>query len=252
MQVSAAGTGSPVPDFPVRLEPPGAISIHPPGASPPHDSVAIQPGLIEAHRLLADLSEAIARGDTPRAVAVLTEFLHHNPQNTADMVMNQILPAIHPDAKELVHTITIAARTEAVRVVDAAQATVAAAVWHPHGLDSAAVLAVAQRFIDSGQLANYIRAAELGRMVMRHYQAAPRVSPHRRFLPGFLNAIWRTAPMLVLLLGWLTAGIAGFALSLLLRLSPGTVATGFEIWAVGFLVLVGLQFVIKTARATRH
>ena len=58
--------------------------------------------------------------------------------------------------------------------------------------------------------------------------------------------------MLVLLLGWLTAGIAGFALSFLLRLSPGTVEAGVAIWALGFLLLVGLRFVIKTIRANRY
>ena len=247
MQVSAAETGSPVPEFPLRLALPGAISTLPTTAAPLHDSVAIQPGLLEAHRLIGHLTEAVALGDMPRATAALTEFIHHNPEHAVSLVMNQAPVTIQPELQELVHRVTTDARLDAVRVVDAAQATVAAAAWHPHGLDSTEVLAVAQRFIESGQLANYIRAAELGQMVMARYKTAPRVRPRRRFVAK----MWRRAPMLVLLLAWLTAGVVGFALSFLLRLSAGSVDTGFGVWAVGFLVLVGLQFIIKTARANR-
>ncbi len=187
----------------------------------------------------------------PHAMAALTEFIHHGPEHTGDMLMSQTLAAIQPEAREFVHGVTLTARTEAVRLVEGAQATIAAAAWHPHGLDSTEILAVAQRYIESGQLGNYIRAAELGQMVIGRYRIAPRVRPRRRSFPRFLYGMWRAAPMLALLLAWLIAGLAAFAVSFILRLSPGNVGTGFEIWAVGFLVLVGLQFVIKTARADR-
>ena len=158
LQVSATQErGRQSPDSSVRLELPGAFPTHPKTASPLHDSVTIQPGVLEAHRLLSQLTEALALKDAPRAMAALTEYIHHNPERDVTLLMNQTLAAIRPELQGLVHRVTTDARLDAVRLVDAAQAAVTAAAWLPHGPDSTEVLAVAQRFIETGQLANLSR-----------------------------------------------------------------------------------------------
>ena len=64
---------------------------------------------------------------------------------------------------------------------------------------------------------------------------------------AFLKNLWRRAPLLLLLLGWLAGGVAGGSLVALLRsdLPPSTVSWFFEVWALGFLALVGFGFYMR-------
>jgi hypothetical protein len=65
-------------------------------------------------------------------------------------------------------------------------------------------------------------------------------------LPPRVQAMWRRAPLLVLLLGWLVLGITGGLGWLAIReISPEAASSGdlgFEIWGLGFLALVGFGF----------
>jgi hypothetical protein len=101
-----------------------------------------------------------------------------------------------------------------------AQSAVALAASFATTPDQTAVIEFARRLIETGDSVNYARAAEIAGLV--------KATPLR---------IWQRAPLLVLLAGWFVAGIA---------IAPFSV----ELWAGGFLALVGLQFVL-TVRGRR-
>lgn len=213
--------------------------------------------------LLQTAHAAAAHNDIPRALAALGEYVNHNPEHASAILSFPSLSSIQSEAKELLHNMTLEARTEAVRLVGAAGMVVDAATRHPQGVDGGAVLAVAERFIESGQLANYIRAAELSQAVIAFYNGAPPEvawNLARRKQPAakagrrpFLNwaaAMWRKVPLLVLLLGWTALGVAGGSIAWMVRvmggeLNPSTLQTGFDMWAIGFLALVVLQFIMR-------
>ena len=129
--------------------------------------------------------------------------------------------------------------------------------------DPQAVLAVANQFIETGQLANYLRATELGRVVFARYEEplpvpaiirserAARQRELRLFMSGAIARLWRRAPLLVLLTGWLLMGaIAGIFLRVS-NVPADESARAFNIWAIGFLALVVFQFVATIRGALR-
>jgi hypothetical protein len=273
LDVSAAGTGSPVPESLVRVNAPGETTSPPAvvGGSAIHEDSAgtflqllatpnIQALLhgIETHRfapepaalegLLNAAVSAVASHDLPRAIAALAEHIGRNPEQAAGLANSSSLGPIQGEVRELVHRVTAEARTEAVRLVAAAGAAVDAAARHPEQLNGPAVLEVAERFIESGQLANYIRAQELGSAVISFYGAERRRSDRaeRRLGLEWVARVWLRVPLLVLLAGWLALGVVCGALALLLRFDAGTVQDWFEFWGVGFLALVVIQFFVRS------
>ena len=150
-----------------------------------------------------------------------------------------------------------------------------------------ALLQVAHRLYDAGGYTNYVRSADLAQTIvnpsaiayspfLEQYAASLATKPasapvrpeneeilpkkpalptagqafeviRRSALPR-LQILWYRAPLLVLLLGWLTIGlIAGPAVILLRSLWPETwpaslVDFGFEVWGIGFLALVCFGF----------
>ena len=80
------------------------------------------------------------------------------------------------------------------------------------------------------------------------------ISALRRHLLELIRTLWQRVPLLVLLAGWFALGMMGAAVSLLARvagasLSPATVEAGFELWGMGFLALVVLQFCLSVRHA---
>jgi hypothetical protein len=245
VHVSAAGTGPPILDALVGASTPATNAL--PGTSDDSVGPLLQllaaPHLhdllhsIDAHRLSEDpaalesllqsAGAAAAHHDVPRALAILTEYINRNPEHAALLPASPALLPIQGEVKELLRNITDGARIDAVRLIGAAGLAVDAAAKHPEGLDGAGVVAAAERFAESGQLVNYFRAAELSQAVIAFYGGtAPPVWPAAR--------LWRKVPVLVLLVAWLGLGV----IMLLLRFNAAVV----EVWGVGFLVLVVLQF----------
>jgi hypothetical protein len=267
LDVSAAGTGSPILDSLVRLNEPGATSTPATAtAGPSGDSVASLLQLlstpqihdllhsIDMHRsqqepavldsLLQTAGAAVAHHDVPRALAVLAEYINRNPEHAAVLSTSQSLLPIQGEVKELLRNITQDARTGAERLIVAASLVVDGATKHPDGLNAAGVLAVAERFAESGQLVNYFRAAELGEAVIALYNGTPvNIALDKSF--GRAVRLWRRVPVLVLLVGWFALGVAGGLIAVLARVATSTVEAGVEVWGVGFLVLVVLQFWIS-------
>jgi hypothetical protein len=155
----------------------------------------------------------------------------------------------------LLHRITADAKTAAERQIDGAREAVDRAQSRAPDLDGTAVLLIAARFVETGQLANYFRASELAAAVITRYAKHARSGRAdqadseaiRRKVPE----LWRRVPLLVLLLGWLAAGAIVGAATLLFRLagmqllSPAAVETAFEFWGAGFLALVLFQFYVS-------
>ena len=81
--------------------------------------------------------------------------------------------------------------------------------------------------------------------------ALSRQPPLRMRLYAIVGRIWKRAPLLLLLIGWLLSG--GFAGLLVktLDVSDYRTAPAFKIWAIGFLALVVFQFVATIRGALR-
>ena len=136
----------------------------------------------------------------------------------------------------------------------------------PDGLNPHAVLTLANQFIESGQVPGYLRAAELGRVVISWYEGpfpgsmTPPVSPSNRGRAGHagqssdgffakLKNLWRRAPLLILLIAWLLAGLIPGLIVRMVDVPAFETALPFDIWALGFLVLVAVQFILTIRRS---
>ena len=286
MDVSPTGTGSPNFDSLLRLNGPGKPST-PVEAS---DSVGrLLPVLstpeiqrfLEAQRfpqdaavldgLLQTAGSAATHRDVARALAALAEYINRNPEHASTLPASPLLRPIQGDVRELVRRITLDAKTEAVLLIGTAARIVDTAARHPEKLDGPGALTIAERLVETGQLANYFRASELSQAVIAFYaRTVPDAAPgpatarrlnadksERRPVRRLVARWWGRVPMLVLLVGWFTSGAAWGGIVLLARavgvelVSPSTVEAAFEIWGVGFLALVVLQFRITVRGLVR-
>lgn len=262
--MSAAGTGSP------DLTPPVANTLLSitglPGLSPHsrsgHDGVSVSLDLLTSApilnllqivegRVFPDGSQHIESVRTP-SHSPIDGLYSHPAQPAPDSVRG-----------------TFDTRDSAEKLVARATHTIETAGVHgqriPNDLDPRAVIALANQFIATGQLPNYLRAAEIGRVVISWYDEASPVSVgfdaktilrnrHPSLgmrLYGIVARMWRRAPLLVLLIGWLLSG--GFAglVAKVMDVPDYRTAPAFKIWATGFLALVVFQFVATIRGAFR-
>jgi hypothetical protein len=158
----------------------------------------------------------------------------------------------------------IDARDAALKSLDKAANVIETGGVHghhiPENLDPQTVLALATRMIETEQYPNYLRAAELGNTIVTWYEgplpdvpisrpvpieAADKIPPARsiaatpRKWTQATARLWRRAPVLVLLIGWLLAGVIVANISA-------------KAWALGFPALVALQFVLSIRGAWRR
>ena len=149
------------------------------------------------------------------ALSAVNEILHRQ----VDAPLPRLAAHLASEAKsEAMKTLTIAA-------------PLAHATHMPH--ETPAVLALANQFIETGQYVNYVRANQLGGLVIAwsHIPGPPdHVEQNIARAVSRIAALWRRAPLLVLFIGWLLMGVV------LVPLDP-------KLWATGFLALVGAQFV---------
>ncbi len=209
-----------------------------------HTRNAHSPQLFEG--LLSTAVAAVRTHDIHGALSAIAEMVKLHPEHAAELAHGEAgLAPIRGEVNHLFERLTLAARMEAVQTLAAAATVVPA-----RDLASVSVIATGERFLESGTLLNYVRATELGQSVLVLY-------PVRAKAPSgldlrWLRAMWRRVPLLVLLAGWFVIGLIGGIISLMGRtVGSGPVSAGpVEVWAVGFLVLVGFQFVV-TVRNNR-
>jgi hypothetical protein len=157
-----------------------------------------------------------------------------------------------------------AAKDAALKSLDKAAHAIESGGIHgahvPVDLDPRTVLALATRMIETQQYPNYLRAAELGNTIVTWYEGPlPDVPVTRRVSMEATEKIrrarssaaaprrwtqttarlWRRAPVLVLLIGWLVAGVIVANISA-------------KAWALGFPALVALQFILTIRGAFRR
>jgi hypothetical protein len=194
--------------------------------------LAQDPAVID--RLLHTAITAAAQHDHPGAVASMRELITIHPERGAALIHEPALAPIRHELKEMLQQMAGTAKMEAEHAL--AAATLAAQTAGPTPYIEN-VLAIAQRFIAAGELVNFVRATELTRTVLNDHGIP--VPPKKATLQR-LTSVLRRAPLLVVMLAWLLVGIAGWLMDL----------KGGEIWALGFLALVGFQFYtsIRNAR----
>jgi hypothetical protein len=149
---------------------------------------------------------------------------------------------------------------------------------------------LARQLFEAGGYPNYVRSAELAQTVLQsaYWEAfipqAPPLSPAQQALidsdinsdiggalspapplwktlceeaPVVLRVLWQRAPLLVLFFAWLTIGSAAGLFYALMRIfSPAASLrslgdTGFSLWALGFLALVGFGFYARLRNRSR-
>jgi hypothetical protein len=225
-------------------------------------------------RALANLNEIAALD--PRTIAVLAPDEVLQPiRPEVDQLLNRLTTVAKMDAEGWL--------TQADQALETPGHT-AITDWQTK---PATLLEAAHRLYESGGYTNYVRSADLAQTLvdpaavayspfLEEYAASlatkaadPAIRPENEELlpkkPALPSAaetftalrgaamprvqvLWNRAPLLVLLLGWLTAGlIAGPAAILLRGLWPeiwpaSLVDFGFEVWGIGFLALVCFGF----------
>jgi hypothetical protein len=279
------GTASPgvprgtdtLPDDPASVEMPlpGMPSVSPRPALPEIS----QPIAALPTELLRAVLSAATQGDAAGAMDRLAEFAARNPLQLESLRSEPALAPVRAEVEHLVSRLTSIARLDAAtRLEHAAQLTEAANSTNLPGWDAApeTVLQIANRFFDSGRHDNYVRAAQVAQVLIDIYETAPVAmyrplierAHSRRPRPGPVTArrgwaaarrqilprvrkLWLRAPLLILLLGWFSLGIAGALTLLILRsISPGNapaalISAGFDLWGIGLLALVGFGFYIR-------
>jgi hypothetical protein len=232
VNVSAAGGGSPSPD-PGLVRALDMLS----GAREPH-SLSSSHSHVKTDSFSASLGEL----STPamlHLLQVVEDHLHTHPaQASRESAGSMMLDARDAAASSVIkaaHAINMGGdRSHAI----------------PNSLDPRNVLALANQFIGTGQVANYLRAEELGRLIVSWYDGPLPAVPfaaERSLNPRFrtsLKKLWRRAPLLGLFIGWLMTGVVAGLFLRILSVPAYKTALPFEVWGVGFLVLVVFQFVV--------
>lgn len=235
--------------------------------------------------LTKDTTSALAQGDRTRALANLNEIAALDPRTIAVLAPDEVLQPIRPEVDQLFHRLTTVAKLDAEGLLsqaDQALETPGRTVAIDWQTKPATLLEVAHRLYDCGGYTNYVRSADLAQTIVnpaavayspfleqytapvaaKPAEAIEEILPNKPILPSAadtfkalrgaamprVQVLWNRAPLLVLLLGWLTTGlIAGPAAILLRTLWPETwpaslVDFGFEVWGIGFLALVCFGF----------
>jgi hypothetical protein len=238
-------------------------------------------GLMEGPRLTQDpvlleglLRTAIAAVDAhdlAGALAAITTLVTLNPERGAQLVSQETsLIPIRVEVKDLLQRLALSAKAEAEHTLAAASLAIeTGTAREPRpAIDPTEVLAIAQRLLETGQHINFVRAAELAQTACSYYilpapvpevRLAQRPSagnpfrdlPRSRQAFRQMKAMWRRAPVLLLLLGWFSVGLIGGFISLIGRAAGwGPLnSTVIAIWAVAFLVLIVFQFFATTMKA---
>jgi hypothetical protein len=243
--------------------------------------LALDPKVLD--ELLETAASAAAERDVPRALSKLSELVTLDPERGAALVNEALsgqspLVSIHAEVEMLLQRLAISAKADAHQTL--AAAFHAQDLAGPHQIrggepDPRIVLSIAERLADSGPHINYVRAEELGKFVVAYYDfAAPRTAggkavptqprgairttpPRRANWIAQLLAMWRRAPLLLLLLAWFALGLAVGILTIIARTTglasadSSVIALGFELWGLGFPALVGFGFYRSIRRLRR-
>lgn len=234
--------------------------------------------------LLRAAVAAAAEGDGNRAMGHLAELAVMSPRRAETLESLASLSSIRDPVERLVSRLHATAKVDAeAQLTQAAKLMESGArELVVREIRAENLILIAGRLLDAGGYANAVWSAELSRLVIEPRLSAPIAVPlpppvkdadenedDRRPAAGggILTAIrsiwaglqlksrarrmWLRAPLLALLLAWFAAGLAGGVFSMLVRnywpgvLPAALVAGGFDLWGLGFLVLVAIGFYMR-------
>jgi hypothetical protein len=224
--------------------------------------------LVEGAAREAGTAREPSRTDDPRALApadhltVSFDALTAAPlQHLLQTIEQKLFPPSATTLQDVGAPAVADAKDAAQKSVDRAAQAIEQGGIHapriPENLDPPTVLALATRMIETQQYPNYLRATELSNTIVTWYEGRLPDAPIAR--PISIEAtekirsarstggphkwtqttarLWRRAPVLVLLLGWL---LAGSIVAMIADKSSPLLTT----WALGFPALVALQFIL--------
>ncbi len=249
-------------------------------ALPPADAALLQ-DLVHA------FVTAAAQGDAAAALQAMSGIAALDPGRPDLLRADPASQPVQASIDQFVNGHTALARLNAEgRLEQAAQQVNLPGPDRLAGWDMrpANMVALADRIFEAGGLQNYVHAAELAQVVVDNARWAPapvpvppadtEMDPLRlgrtgqprsgTFRPGrsessgrmqeLVLRVWKRAPLLVLLLSWLLAGIAGGVGSWLWRsVSIETwpaylAAFAFDVWGLGFIAIVGFGFYMRVRK----
>jgi hypothetical protein len=186
-------------------------------------------------RVLNEASSAVLAGNPQKAADKVTAFIRAYPPAVYLVPADPKLEVVHQEIANALRALT----TEMRRLAEQGLTEAAAVLpWAPASIDGVApwtLLAVAARLTESPSLPDLVRARALAELVTRRpgvTGSGIRESVER--VRTTARAVWRRAPLLVLLFAWLAAGLCGLL--------------GLEWWPLGLLGLVGLGFYARIRR----
>ena len=221
--------------------------------------------------LLRASVQAVAEGNVPQALAKLSELAVRDPPRAETFQAEPGLASIRADVEHLMFRLASTAQLDAEsrlgQATDLLRSTGSKELPGQEIRPEIAIL-TAGRFLEAGGYVNCVRSAELSQMAINQYGIAPTPVPlvlldsgkvpRPSARPGWreswrprIRNLWLRAPLLVLLLAWLTVGLVGGTISALLRnvwpqaLPESLVAVAFDVWGIGFLTLIAFGFYVR-------
>ena len=230
----------------------------------------------QADTLVRAAVSAAAEGAITRALGELTQALKLDPLRAEALRSEPGLESIRPQIDQFLNRFMAVARLDSEgRLSRAVQLLEALGVEKLADWDARpeTLILIANRLLDAGGHANYLRTADLSQVLIDAASrglpaitnvpvpspvAAEGVEGHgvprpaiwrvfgavRKQAPSRTRALWRRAPLLILLLAWLGLGIAAGVVFALTRefWPPSLIDGAFDAWGFGFLVLVVFGF----------
>ena len=179
--------------------------------------LTVQPDVAAA--AVREVTTAVQQGHVAEALAKINMLARSTPGVIEALNREPALEAIRPQVEALLKGIA----AERKQVLEPALARAAELVENRgpvplgnDGTDTAAMIAVAMRFIETGRIQDLVRAEELVSVVMKAYRprtaGALGAEEESNWLVRGANwtaRLWLRAPLLILLVGWLLLGLFG-------------------------------------------
>lgn len=237
--------------------------------------------------LLSRAVASIHAGDVPRALSSLAELVHMHPGRAEALASEPGLIPIQNQVDTMMQRLTATARVDAEQKIESANHLMQSGGHggghggaHRVEMNPQDVVAVAERLLESGRYPNVVMSADLAQAVIEYYGPFPvagagvalagrgareSIGAANKSFGNFSSItrgvgaqiltraglMWHSAPLLLMLIVWMAMGLLVGLLSLVLRaLSVSTRITEifFDLWAMGFLGLIGFGFY----RSIRH
>jgi hypothetical protein len=227
------------------------------------------------------------------AVGRFIEAVTTDPSRVDELRSKPEFEPIQANVEQLLVRLTNVAKMDAETKLGAAEQVLESAGWQklPHWETAPqALLQIGHRLLEAGGYANYVRAADLATTLQTAYWGTNVIPPPleisgaatirkedtplkrksageatlalayygwqvlREKVPQQVEALWRRAPLLVIMGAWFSVGLVGGAVSFLAKeiwpdswIVPAS-NFGFRIWGLGFLAFVGFGFWAQVRR----